>query len=208
MKILGIVGSPRKEGNTSNLVQEALKPFKEQGAITDLLYLGDHEIKGCHGCEGCQKTYKCVIEDDMQKIYPLILEADALILGSPTYFYSVTSDMKAFIDRCYCFEAFDADDRSVWMGIQEVLGPKYASVIAVCEQHNETDMGYTSDLMKGFLEALGYRVVGTVKALGFFNADEVSNSDVALRDARQAGEKLFKTLKLKDDLRTIFNGND
>ena len=200
MKVIGVVGSQRKKGNTSTLVQEALKPLEEQGAETELIFLGDHEIKSCNGCEGCKKTFKCVIEDDMQKIYPLILDADGVILGSPTYFYNVSADIKAFLDRCYCFEVFDDKDRSVWMGIHEVLGKKYAAVIAACEQYNDEDMGCTAEVMRKSLEALGYRVVDTVKAFGFFKAGQVLQSEKVTAEARQAGERLFKTLKLKESL--------
>ena len=200
MKIIGIVGSQRKKGNTSTLVQQALKPFKEQGAETELIFLGDYEIKSCNGCEGCKKTFKCVIEDDMQKIHPLILDADGVILGSPTYFYNVSADMKAFLDRCYCFEVFDEDDCSVWMGINEVLGRKYAAVIAVCEQYNDEDMGCTAEVMRKSLEGLGCRVVDTIKAFGFFKAGQVLQSEKIMAQARRAGERLFKTLKLRDSL--------
>ncbi|HZK44126.1 MAG TPA: flavodoxin family protein [Syntrophomonadaceae bacterium] len=200
MKILGIVGSRRKKGNTSILVQEALKNFEDEGIKTELIFLGDYNIEKCNGCERCQNTFKCVIEDDMHKLYKLILESDAVILGSPTYFYNVSADMKLFIDRCYSLEAFDEDDRSVWMGINEVLGGKYAVVIAVCEQDNEEDMGYTADVMKKSLEALGYRVVETVKALHLFKAGAVLNSQTEMKKAQKAGEKLLKTLKLRKKL--------
>ncbi len=202
MKILGIVGSQRKKGNTSALVQEALKPFKDKKnpAETELIFLGDYNIKSCTGCEGCKDTLRCVIDDDMQKIYPLITEADALILGSPTYFYNVSADIKAFIDRCYCFVVFHENDRSVWLSVNEALGGKYAAVIAVCEQHQEEDMGYTAVAMEKSLESLGYRVVSTVKTMGAFAAGDVLKNEGAMQEARLAGEKLQKTLKLRDNL--------
>ncbi len=200
MKILGIVGSRRKKGNTSLLVQEALKPFQEQGMETNLVFLGDYEIVDCNGCESCRETLKCVVDDDMQKIYPLLQEADAVILGSPAYFYNVTADVKAFIDRCYCHEVFDQEDRSVWVSVSEALGGKYAVVIAVCEQEKEEDMGYTAVVMEKSLEALGYRVVSTVKALKLFAPGEALKDVKALQDAGQAGEKMLKTLQLKKKL--------
>lgn len=201
MKIIGIVGSRRKKGNTSTLMQEALKPFQLQGIETNLIFLGDYNIIDCNGCEGCKDTYKCVIDDDMQELYPAILESDAVILGSPAYFYNITADMKAFIDRCYCFEVFDEDDRSVWMGLNEALGGKYAAVIAVSEQEKEEDMGFTAEAMEKPLEALGYRVVSTVKALHLFKAGEASKNEKAMKAARQAGEKLLKTLQLKEKVK-------
>lgn len=200
MKILGIVGSRRKNGNTSFLIQRAIETAKEEGIDTEVIFLGDYSIADCTGCEGCKDTYKCVVNDDMQKIYPLLLEADAIILGSPTYFYNVSADVKAFIDRCYCFEMFAADDRSVWMGIHEALGGKYAVVIAVCEQYSEEDMGYTAEGMVKPLQALGYRVIDTIKGLGFFNKGEVSKDERILEQATKAGQRLAKTLKLRKEV--------
>ncbi|SFQ98525.1 flavodoxin family protein [Desulfoscipio geothermicus] len=200
MKILGIVGSKRKKGNTSILVQEALKAAKREGMETELIFLGDYVIKDCIGCEGCKDTYKCVLNDDMQKIYPLLLEADGIILGSPTYWYNVTADMKAFIDRCYSLEVFAEDDRSCWVGINEALGGKYAVAIAVCEQHDEKYMGFTAEAMTKPLVDLGYRVVDTVKAIKLFKAGEALEDEKILEKSRIAGERLVKTLKLRKDI--------
>ncbi len=207
MKILGIVGSHRKEGNTSALVQEALKPLAKAEMQTELIYLKDYEINDCRGCEGCRKTLRCTIEDDMHRIYPLLMEADALILGSPAYFYNVSAAVKALFDRCYCFEVFDEDNRAVWVSVNEALGGKYAVVLAVCEQERETDMGYTAEAMEKTLEALGYRVVSTVKALGFFTAGEARKDDKTMRAARQAGENLLRTLRLREDIVTRLKTN-
>ncbi len=201
MKILAVVGSPRKEGNSSILTREALKPFQEQGIEAALIYLSDYDFQDCNGCEGCKETYKCVIDDGMQDIYPLILESDALIVASPAYFYNITAHMKAFIDRCYCFVVFDKNDRSVWMSINEASALKYAVVIAVCEQDKVEEMGYTAEAMEKPLEALGYRVIDTVKALRLFAAGEALGDEKVLRKARQAGEKLLKTLRLKERLK-------
>lgn len=197
MKILGVVGSRRKKGNTSILMQEALNPFKKAGVETNLIFLGDYSIDDCNGCEGCRHTYRCVVNDDMQKLYPAILEADAIILGSPTYFYNITADMKAFIDRCYCFEIFDDDNRSVWMSLNEALDIKYAAVIAVNEQETEEDMGFAAEAMVKPLEALGYRVVSTVKGLHLYAAGDALSNEQVMQKANRAGEKLLKTLQLK-----------
>ncbi len=207
MKILGVIGSRRKKGNTSTLMQEALEPFKSNNIESKLIFLDDYNINDCCGCEGCKETYKCVINDDMQKLYPDILDSDAIILGSPAYFYNVSADMKAFIDRCYCFEIFDEEDRSVWMGLNEALGGKYAAVIAVSEQAREEDMGFTAEAMIKSLEALGYRVVSTVKALNLFKAGEALNNKKAMDEAKQAGEKLLKYLQLKEKIRVQLSNN-
>jgi len=202
MKILGIVGSRRKKGNTSCLVQEALKVVEKEGIETELIFLGDYSIRGCTGCEGCKDTYKCVVNDDMQKIYPLLWETDGIILGSPTYHYNITPDVKAFIDRCYSMEVFAEDDRSCWVGVNEALGGKYAVVIAVCEQHDEKYMGFTVEAMTKPLTDMGYRIIDTVKAVALFGIGEALEDDKALEKSRRAGERLVKTLKLRKELET------
>ena len=197
MKVLGIVGSKRRHGNTSELVQEALSPFKNDNDTTELIFLDDYNIEGCRGCEGCRETFKCIVNDDMQRLYPLLLEADALILGSPTYFYNVSADIKAFIDRCYCLVSFDATDRSVWVSLNEARGGKYAIVIDVCEQSREEDMGHTADTMEMTLQCLGYRITDTVKVMNAFAAGEVCNDKSSMKKAKEAGRKLLKTLILR-----------
>ncbi len=196
-----------KKGNTYTLMKEALKPFEMEGVETELVFLGDYNIKDCNGCEGCKDTYKCIIDDDMQKLYPAIMNSDAIILGSPTYFYNITADIKAFIDRCYCFEIFDGEDRSVWMSLNEALGGKYAAVIAVSEQEKQEDMGFTAEGMQKPLEALGYRVVSTVKVLHIYKAGEALKNEKAMVEARQAGEKLLKSLQLKQRVKKQLNAN-
>lgn len=201
MKVLGVVGSKRKRGNTARLVKEALQVAANEGLDTELVYLGDYQIRGCTGCEGCKKTFRCVIQDGMQELYAKVEEADGLILGSPTYFYNMTSDMKAFIERLYCYEVFDESDRSIWMSVNEAMGGKLASTIAICEQHDEKDMGFTSEAMNLSLESLGYRIVDSEKILDLYKAEAAKKSEEAIMQASRAGERLAKTLLLRENIR-------
>ena len=99
VKVLGIFGSPRKGGNTDLLLEEALKGAEQEGAKVERLHLSDFTVTPCTECHGCDQTGKCVILDDMEKIYPKLLEADVVILASPIFFYGVTAWAKALIDR-------------------------------------------------------------------------------------------------------------
>jgi multimeric flavodoxin WrbA len=145
----------------------------------------------------------------MQKLYPLIENSDAIVLGSPTYFYNVTGKVKNFLNRLYCYEIFDNNDRSIWMGLNEVLGIKYAVTVAVCEQDNEEDMGYTSLTMSKTLEAVGYRVLNNIKALKVFSKGSIMKFDNQIVNAHSAGIKLAKTLKLRNKIKqsTSLNSN-
>ena len=93
MKALAIVGSPRKNGNTEILVRYTLKAIEEEGIDTELVHLGDVEIKPCTACMLCKKEERCPIDDDLFPIYLRMKEADAIILASPVYFGSATAQI-------------------------------------------------------------------------------------------------------------------
>jgi multimeric flavodoxin WrbA len=99
MKVLGIYGSPRKGGNSDHLLDKALEGAQSTGAEILRVYARDLNMCGCIECGGCEKTGECVVKDDMQTVYPLIDEADVIILSSPIFFYGVTAQVKALIDR-------------------------------------------------------------------------------------------------------------
>ena len=99
MKILGLSCSPRKMGNTEILLGEALNGAKHEGVEVELFSVSGKEIKPCDGCGSCRKTGECHIKDDMQTVYPKLVEADGIIFGTPIYVYGMTTQAKAIIDR-------------------------------------------------------------------------------------------------------------
>lgn len=101
MKILAIVGSPRLKGNTDYLVEQALGEAAKLGAETEKLILSRYEMKPCLGHEDCASFETCLQQDDMHWILDRFCEADAVILATPVYYYNVSAQMKAFIDRNY-----------------------------------------------------------------------------------------------------------
>ncbi|MBN2060594.1 MAG: flavodoxin family protein [Deltaproteobacteria bacterium] len=100
MKVLGIYGSPRKGGNTDQLLNEALNGAKSSGADISTIFVRRLKISGCLECGGCDRTGKCVVQDEMQVVYPLLEEADVIILASPVFFYGISAQAKALVDRC------------------------------------------------------------------------------------------------------------
>jgi len=103
VKVLGIVCSPRKGGNTETLVSEVLASAQEAGAEVELLRLRDKTVQSCDGCRSCHKTHACHIRDGMQEIYPKLEASDAIVIGTPVYFWTVSGQCKTFIDRTYCY---------------------------------------------------------------------------------------------------------
>lgn len=99
MKVLVFLGSPRKKGNSEVLTEAVLKGIRQAGGEPEIIRLCDLEISPCISCGGCDKTGKCVVDDDMTSLYDKIISTDLIILASPIFFYGITAQAKAFIDR-------------------------------------------------------------------------------------------------------------
>ncbi len=102
MKVLGIAGSPRRDGNTDLLLAEVLRGAASKGAEVKTVVLSSLRFEPCTHCDGCLETGTCIIDDDMRDVYPELEAADRIVLASPIQFMGLTAHMKAMIDRCQC----------------------------------------------------------------------------------------------------------
>jgi len=105
--IIGINGSPRKGGTTTMMLKKVLKSIRDHGGQTKLIHLIENNIKPCLGCYSTNPklcTFPCRQKDDMEKIYPLLLKADGIVLGTPSYWFSPSGLMKNFIERLTSLE--------------------------------------------------------------------------------------------------------
>ena len=99
MDVLVFLGSPRKKGNSEILTQALLEGVRQEGGVVEIIRLCDLKISPCISCGGCDKTGKCVVEDDMTPLYDKIISTNLIILASPIFFYGITAQAKALIDR-------------------------------------------------------------------------------------------------------------
>ena len=99
-KILIISASPRVNGNSDILAEQFKKGAEEAGNKVETIHLRNLNYGFCKGCLACQKTGKCVLKDDIADVFPKIMEADKIVLASPVYYYSLSGQMKTFLDRC------------------------------------------------------------------------------------------------------------
>jgi multimeric flavodoxin WrbA len=185
MKVLGIVGSPRKGGNTEILVREALTAVKEAGAETEIVLAADKNIAGCDGCSSCRQTGVCRIKDDMQPLYKQLEAADAVIFGTPVYFHNVTAQAKAIMDRMFLF-----------LPDKRLKGKVVAPIVAL----RRVGAAQTQNLLYGFFiaqgmipvrAAIGYgREKGDVRQ-GVGGAPDLS----ALEEARNVGLEVVQILQ-------------
>jgi multimeric flavodoxin WrbA len=101
MKVVAFNGSPRKEGNTYHAIQTVFAELVEEGIETELVQLGGSNIKGCRACYKCfeKKNERCIQDDDLNAFIERMLDSEGIIIGSPTYFSNVSTEVKALIDR-------------------------------------------------------------------------------------------------------------
>ncbi|MFC1987473.1 flavodoxin family protein [Chloroflexota bacterium] len=99
MKAVGVVGSPRKDGNTEIITAHTLQAIAEEGLDTELIRLAGLDIRPCDDCKVCLEEERCPIDDDLFPLYAKIKEAEAIILASPVYYGSATALIKAFMER-------------------------------------------------------------------------------------------------------------
>lgn len=109
MRIVGIVGSPRRRMNTDTLVREALGGAASLGASTEVFYLNQMDIRPCQACRRHPAPNHCFFFDDMQKIYEVLENADGIIVGSPIYYGTVSAQLKRVIDRANCLTWIERD---------------------------------------------------------------------------------------------------
>jgi multimeric flavodoxin WrbA len=123
--VLILKGSPRREGNSAILADQVAAGAKEAGGQVESVFLHELDIQPCDACDTCQKgDVDCVIEDDMQELYPKLRAADAVVYASPIYWFSVSAQLKLFIDRCYAMGE-DTDDPASY----ELTGKKIGVVL-------------------------------------------------------------------------------
>ena len=107
MKVLILNGSPRANGNTSIAVNELVKTFAEEKIETEVVQIGNKDIRGCIACASCKKNGKCVFDDVVNELAPKFEEADGLVVASPVYFASANATLIACLDRLFYSTGFD-----------------------------------------------------------------------------------------------------
>ena len=133
MKIIGVNASPRKKANTQTLVEAVLDGAAGKGAETRLVNLRELKINGCLGCEGCKKQLgKCVQRDDLTPLLQEMTTYDAIVMGTPVYWFHVTAQLKMLVDRLYSFMAFGENPETGAPTIQSVFpaGKKFVFLIS------------------------------------------------------------------------------
>lgn len=180
-RVLGIVGSPRRNGNTHVLVTKILDGAKEAGAATDIVFLEGLTIRSCDGCHVCWKTGRCAKNDDMAALFPKIAESDVLVFGTPVYWYGPTALLKAFLDRFVYFNS--PATRSQITGKSAVLAVPF----------EEDNLDTASILVEMFQRSFQYMEIPLAAKLlvpGVTRKGEVLDKPAVIEEAMRIGRQL------------------
>ena len=161
-KIVGIAASGRKESNSGRLLDIALNELASRGFVIERISLSDYKIEPCRGCRACEKTGHCIIEDDMNILYPIVTGADALVFATPIYFYSIPGHAKSFIDR---FQPFWA--RRYLLG-QHPINKGVGAIISIGGSGGKKVHDSVQLTLRYFYDAIGFE---TFRPLQFSNWD-------------------------------------
>lgn len=188
MKIIAFNGSPRIEGNTEILLKECLKPAYEAGHEVVLFNLNQMDIKPCQDCGGCSLTGRCIIDDDMAKIYDAIREGQRFILASPVFFSGLSAQAKAMIDRC---QAFWCEKYLLKRPIPEGPYGRKGLLIVVGGMKKEIGIQCSEATAKAFFRTISVPEHETLSFLGVDAKGAILQVPDALRKAFIAGLKLL-----------------
>lgn len=190
MKVLGIFGSPREGGNSDLLLDKVLEGAGSAGAEIEKVYVRKLNISGCQECGGCDKTGECVISDDMDSIYPFLWEADIVVLSSPIFFYGITSQAKALIDRSQALWSKRMLEKSPDQRKQYDHGRGYFIAVGATKGKNlfegvQLTAKYFFDALdKSYEEGLFFRAVE--------GKGSIAEHPTALKEAFDFGAKIVK----------------
>ncbi len=182
MKVIGIVGSPRKNGNIDTLVQEALDGAKEAGHTVEKYNLCTMKNLGCQACDHCKSHNGCRLNDDISKLMQTMKETDAVVFGAPIYYMQFSGQFRLFIDRFYEFLDLDLTHRF----------PKGKKAIIIGSQGNP-DLKMFDGAYKTLGDVLkmdGFKIVGEVRMSCAISPSAVKERKDLLATARALGKGL------------------
>jgi len=178
-RMLGIVGSPRRGGNTEILVDEVLRGAEEAGALVEKVILSRLNIAPCRACDACRKAGECAQRDDMPALLEKMERSQVWVLGTPVYWWGPTAQFKAFLDR--------------WYGAEYAMFKGRRVILTIPME--DTDASTARHTVGMFTDALAYlkaELFATVLAPGVLDRGKVREHPDVLETARRTGREAIK----------------
>ena len=186
MKVLGVMGSPRSQGNTELLLDKALEGVREAGAEIEKVFVSKLKISPCLEIHACLEDGNCAIKDDMQLLYKKLLKADHVVFASPIFFYGITSQAKAIVDRCQALWV-----RRYVLGMEkEDKRERRGVFVSVGATQGEKLFDGAVLTVKYFFDAIGVKYAGDLLVRGVDDKGQIEERPTALQDAFRLGQEL------------------
>ena len=187
-KVVVLLGSPRKKGNSTALAKQIIHGAESSGAMVEMVYLNGLNIKPCQGCYSCRKPNSrgCVVDDDMQTVYPKVQTADRWVIASPVYWFSMSAQTKLFMDRCFAMFKETAQENYL-----------FNKRIAIAMSYGDTDAFNSGcvNALRSFQDA--YRYAGAnIIGMVYGSAEEpgeITSNTFLMKQAEELGKKLMQS---------------
>jgi multimeric flavodoxin WrbA len=183
IKVLALLSSPRKKGNSTTLAEQIIKGAESAGATVERVFLHGQQISPCRACYACRqpRSKGCAIDDDMQPIYSKLVDSDAWLIASPVYWFTMSAQTKLFMDRCFALLAYK---RNVFKGKRIAIAMSYADA-------DPFSSGCVNAL-RAFQDAFNY-TGSTIVGMVYGSADkpgEIKSNKVLMKQAEELGKEL------------------
>jgi len=185
IRVLGVVGSPRRGGNTESLVDEVLRGARDAGAAVEKVRLSELEIGPCDACDACTDAGECVLGDDMPDLLEKMAASQVWVLGTPVYWWGPSAQFKLFMDRWYA-KAHRDEDKAMFKGRRVIAAIPFGDTDPATARHVQ---GMLKDALE-YVEAESY---ATVLAPGTNDPQDISAKPEILASAYRAGKSAVST---------------
>jgi len=190
MKVLALLGSPRRGGNTEVLLHAILAGMAAGGGDIETVRLCDLMVQPCINCGGCDKTGVCVLDDDMTPLYDKLDAADRIVLAAPIYFYNIPAQAKAFVDRTQSF--WSRKRLLVQAGRWHEDPNRKGFLVSVAATHGKRIFEGAILTMQYTCDALGVSYGGDYLVRGIDRRGEMRQAESVLDEAVAAGKRFMR----------------
>ena len=188
-RVLALLGSPRKSGNSETLAGAVLDGMREEGGEPEVVRLCDLKINPCLSCGGCAKTGACVLEDDMDLLYHKLITYPRIIMAAPIFFYGIPAQAKAFVDRCQAL--WSRKQILKQQGKWKVDGSRKGFLVSVAATQGERVFEGAILTMQYAFDAMGLAYSGEVLVRGVDHRGEMQKARKEMVEAREAGRRFM-----------------
>lgn len=193
-KLLALAPSPRRGGNSDLLLQEFCRAAAESGWQVETLRINDLQIKPCQACDACAKDGRCIVKDDMQDVYPRLVESDALVVASPITFGSMNAQLKTFIDRFQCWWHAKYNLKAPLIP-DDARHPGYFICVGAIKR--EQYCNNALEIVKVFFHNINHKLIGSIAFRGYDARGEIAEDKEAMQRVYQAGRDFIAAIEDK-----------